>query len=161
MRITTNAGTVILQLKQYRDNMNGKIHTLLERLAQIGVDTADTRFKTAQYDGDNDVTVTGPEWVGENKLVIRASGKSVLFIEFGSGLPGYGHPKAQDLGYGPGTYSDSEALGGKHHWDDPKGWFYKHDERSHGNPPARAMYDAGKEMRERVAEIAREVFRDD
>ena len=32
--------------------------------------------------------------------------------------------------------------------------------RTHGNPPARAMYDAGKAMRERIVEIAREVYKE-
>ena len=32
---------------------------------------------------------------------------------------------------------------------------------THGNPPARAMYDAGKEMREQVRAIAKEVFGND
>lgn len=159
MKITTNADTVIKQLKSYRDGINGKLHTLMERLAAVGITKADMTFRTAEYDGDNDVEVTGPEWIGENVLQIVASGETVLFIEFGSGLIGDGHPQAADFGYGPGTFSDNEALGGKGHWDDPKGWYYRHGEKSHGNPPARAMYEAGKEMRLRIREIAAEVFR--
>lgn len=170
MRITTNADTVILQLKQYRDNMNGKIHTLLERLAQIGVDTAAVKFDTAQYDGNNDVVVNAPEWVSDTKLIISATGHAVTFIEFGTGVHyAKQHPKAAELGMIRGTYG--KGHGSQNTW----GYYGDHGtdgaeviNRSgktvvltHGNPPARAMYDAGKEMRERVAEIAREVFRDD
>ena len=146
MRITSNIDTVIAQVKQYRDKLNDRIRLLLEKLGEIGVNTAAIKFRSAKYDGNNDVDVT-IEWSDENTLRIVASGGSVLFIEFGSGLGGYGHPQAGELGYGPGTWSDNEALGGKHHWDDPKGWYYEHGQKSHGNPPARAMYDAGKEMR--------------
>lgn len=160
IRITSNADTVIAQLKRYRNGIGTKIHAFIERLGTIGVDTAAVKYRTAQYDGGNDVEVT-VEWVNENTLRVVASGESVLFIEFGSGLIGYGHPQAGDFGYGPGTYSDNESLGGKHHWADPNGWYYAHDQKSHGNPPSRAMYEAGKEMRSRIVEIAREVFTSD
>ena len=158
IRITSNVDTVIAQLKRYRDGLNAKIHTMLERLAAIGVDVAEVQFRTARYDGNKDIAVSGPVWISDNKLVVTASGSSVLFVEFGSGIQMEEHPLASEFGYGPGTWSDNEALGGKHHWDDPKGWYYEHGKKSHGNPPARAMYDAGKEMRKRIIEIAREVF---
>ena len=160
IRITTNVDTVILQLKQYRQNLNAKIRTFIERLGNLGVNTAEIKYRTAKYDGENDVLVLA-EWESDTSLRIVASGEAVLFIEFGSGLGGYGHPQAKEFGYGPGTYSDNEAIGGKGHWTDPDGWYYRHGEKSHGNPPARAMYDAGKEMRSQIVQIAREVFAND
>lgn len=160
IRITSNAKTVIAQLRQYKQSLNGKIRILVERLGSLGVNTADIKFHTAQYDGDNDFDVSA-EWINDTTLLVIASGETVLFIEFGSGLGGYGHPQAKDFGYGPGTYSDDESIGGKHHWADPDGWYYRHGEKSHGNPPARAMYDAGKEMRSQIVRIAKEVFAHD
>ena len=160
MRITSNVDNVILQLKRYKNDLNAKIRLFIERLGQIGVNTAQIMYHTAVYDGDKDVEVSA-EWTSDTALRVAASGKSVLFIEFGSGLGGYGHPQASQFGYGPGTYSDNEALGGKHHWADPNGWYYRHGEKSHGNPPSRAMYDAGKEMRERIMQTAKEVFAHD
>lgn len=160
IRITSNAKTVIDQLRQYKQSLNGKIRIFVERLGSLGVNTAAIKFRAAEYDGDNDVNVSA-EWIGDTSLRVVASGESVLFIEFGSGLGGYGHPQAKEFGYGPGTYSDNELIGGKGHWTDPEGWYYRHGEKSHGNPPARAMYDAGKEMRLQIVQIAREVFAND
>ena len=57
-----------------------------------------------------------------------------------------------------GTWSTDESLGGKGHWDDPNGWYYKHGEKSHGNPPAMAMVSARDTMVEELTTIAREVF---
>lgn len=158
IRISSNIDAVIKQLRQYRDHLDEKRRRFMERLADLGVATADLKFRTADYDGEKDVSVTGPVWVDDKTLRVAASGSSVLFIEFGSGLIGGGHPQSAEFGYGPGTYSDNESLGGKHHWDDPKGWYYEHGKKSHGNPPARAMYEAGKQMRENIAKIAREVY---
>lgn len=160
IRITSNAKTVIVQLRQYKQSLNGKIKIFVERLGSLGVNTAAIKFRAAKYDGDNDVNVSA-EWIGDTSLRVVASGEAVLFIEFGSGLGGYGHPQAKEFGYGPGTYSDDESIGGKGHWTDPEGWYYRHGEKSHGNPPARAMYDAGKEMRLQIVQIAREVFAND
>ena len=147
------------RISSIRASLPQKKRRFLEELAKVGIDTATVTFASAQYDGDNDVVVNpSPEWVDENRLFVTASGDALLFIEFGSGVGGYGHPLAQGLGFGPGTWSDDESKGGKHHWQNPNGWYYQHGRKSHGNPPARGMYEASKEMQQRVIEIAREVF---
>lgn len=146
---------VIRRLENLVDSLETKKKDFLQRLADIGVDTAKIHFSNASYDGDRTVDVD-PAWIDDNTIVVQASGKSVLFIEFGSGLIGYGHELAEQFGYGPGTWSDSEQ--GKGHWADPKGWYYEHGKKSYGNPPARAMYEASKEMRRQMLDIAREVF---
>lgn len=155
---------LLQRLRGMQGNIDEKKKLLLERLADIGINEATMKFGSADYDGDNDVSVTPvPEWLDDNRLAVVASGKSILFIEFGTGLVGYGEePKyAQRFGYGPGTFSDDPAKGGKGHWDDPKGWYYKHGVKTHGNPPAMAMYDAAKKMRDEIRQIAREVFNGD
>jgi hypothetical protein len=96
---------------------------------------------------------------GKLRTYVVATGDAVLFIEFGAGyLMGYGHP--EPMGYGPGTYP------GKGHWDDPKGWYLPKavqeatgKKKSFGNPPAAAMYNTVKDLEERIAEIASEVFK--
>lgn len=165
MTIRTNAKKIIQQLNRYKRSLPDKQKLFLEKLAQIGIDTATIRFSTAQYDGTKDVTVQNtPEWENEKTLKVKASGSTILFIEFGSGITyGYGDDPsyAKQFNYGPGTWSDNESKGGKHHWADPKGWYYTHGKRSLGNPPARAMYDASKEMRNNILIIAKEVFNGD
>lgn len=162
----------ISRLKKYRDTLEAKQHKLLERLAEIGINTATLEFKSAQYDGTNDVVVDpAPEWIGENRLLITARGKAVTFIEFGTGVvwPDE-HEKAAELGMIRGQYGQGKGA-------NPKGWTYygeggtngtfvRESDRGNvyhtfGNPPARAMYLASEEMRRRIVEIAREVYHGD
>jgi len=143
------------ELRRYAEWLERKENELLTKLAERGRDVASVKFASAKYDGTNDVSVrvdsTG------SVAVIYAEGEAVAFIEFGSGArDGYGHPKAGELGFGPSTWSLSEE--GKGHWDNPDGWYYEHGKKSHGNPPAMAMYDAVQAMTAEITTIAREVF---
>ena len=144
-------------LRRYAEWVQRKETELITRLAERGKDVASVKFAGAKYDGTNDVSVrvdsTG------SVAVIYAEGEAVAFIEFGSGAKeGYGHPLAGNFGLGPGTWSTNEELGGKGHWDDPNGWYYKHGVKSHGNPPAMAMVDAVQAMTAEITSIAKEVF---
>ena len=145
------------EVRRYAEWMGRKEAELVTKLAERGKAVASIKFASAKYDGTNDVSVrvdsTG------SVAVIYAEGEAVAFIEFGSGAKeGYGHPQADQHGLGPGTWSTNEELGGKGHWDNPHGWYYKHGEKSHGNPPAMAMYDAVQAMTAEITTIAREVF---
>lgn len=144
-------------LKRYQNYLDSKLHLIIERLGNEGIEVARASYTSAQYDGEKDISVT-MEWVSDTEGYVVASGTKVLFIEFGTGLIGYGHPQASEFGYGPGTWSDNESLGGKHHWKDPEGWYYAHGLKSKGNPPSMSMYNAGKEMHSRVEAIVKEVF---
>ena len=161
----------IRHLERYRDQLTAKQREFLRRLAEIGIDVANVRFASAQYDGTNDVKVSdAPEWQGETKLRISASGRAVGFIEFGSGVHySEQHPKAAQFGAVRGGYG--YGLGKFDSWryrGDPgtngeviTEGVHAGEIVTHGNPPARAMYDAGKEMWDKILEIAREVFSDD
>jgi hypothetical protein len=143
------------ELQRYAEWVTQKESELVAKLAERGKSVASIKFASAQYDGTNDVSVrvdsTG------SVAVIYAEGEAVAFIEFGSGAAvGYGHPQAGEHGFGPGTWSTGES--GKGHWDDPDGWYYAHGKKSHGNPPAMAMYDAVQAMTAEITSIAREVF---
>lgn len=144
------------ELRRYAEWVERKEAELRTKLAERGANVAAIRFAVADYDGDDDVSVRVDDT--GSVAVIYAEGKAVAFIEFGSGAKeGYGHPMADSFGFGPGTWSTGES--GKGHWDDPNGWYYAHGKKSHGNPPAMAMYDAVQTMTEELTEIAREVFR--
>jgi hypothetical protein len=117
---------------------------------------ASIKFSRAIYNGSNDISVRVDDT--GSVAVIYAEGESVAFIEFGSGMKyGYGHPQADEFGFGPGTWSDGDQ--GKGHWDNPKGWYYGSGQHSYGNPPAMAMWGAVREITENVTRIAKEVFR--
>ena len=149
--------SAVREVRRYAEWVARKEAELITKLAEHGKNVASVKFAAATYDGTNDVSVrvdsTG------SVAVIYASGTAVAFIEFGSGAAmGYGHPMAGEHGLGPGTWSTDESLGGKGHWDDPNGWYYKHGEKSHGNPPAMAMYDAVQAMTAEITTIAKGVF---
>lgn len=161
--------SLINKLKAYQKSLEEKQHRLLEELVKVGIDVASTKFQTAQYDGDNDVIVNKqPEWVGDNKLFLTATGNSITFIEFGTGIHyAEQHPKAAVLGAIRGAYG--QGKGSRDSWGyygnpGTNGKVVKENDKgtvvlTHGNPPARAMYDSAKEMRNQVANIAREVFK--
>lgn len=169
MKITVRGlDSVLRRVSEARAGIDDKVKELLRRLGEMGVDMASVRFQTAQYDGTNDVTV-GTEWKDDETLLIHADGHAVAFIEFGTGVHyRESHPKAAEFGAIRGSYG--YGLGKLDSWryrGDPgsKGAVYDDPSlphwgmvETHGNPPARAMYDTAKDLRERVAQTAREVF---
>ena len=147
--------SAIKELRQYSAWIQKKEVELRSRLAMLGATVASIQFSRAIYNGSNDISVRVDDT--GSVAVIYAEGESVAFIEFGSGAKyGYGHPQADEFGFGPGTWSDGDE--GKGHWDDPRGWWYGSGQHSYGNPPAMAMYSAVKEITENVTRIAKEVF---
>ena len=144
------------QLKAYKKDFLAKEELFVKRLAEIGVSVASMGFALADYDGINDVQVVMTQ--SGSRATVIAYGETVGFIEFGTGVR---YPEWNNAGmeYTPpehGTY-------GKGHGARPKGWFFKPGEGSaqhtYGNQPAEAMRTARDVMIERVAQIAREVWR--
>lgn len=143
-------------LKQYEKDFKQKEAEFLRRLAEIGVRTAQAVFSAADYDGVNDVAVSLEK--NENGYSVVASGETVGFIEFGTGVK---HQEWDNTGmdYTPpahGTYGKGQ---GKNRW----GWWFKTGDgatasHTYGNPPAEAMRTARDEMVENVLRIAREVW---
>lgn len=145
----------VQEMRKYVEWVEQKETELRKKLAARGLAVASVHFAMADYDGDDDVSVRVDDT--GSVAVIYAEGKAVAFIEFGSGSKeGYGHPTAAQFGFGPSTWSLGEE--GKGHWDNPDGWYYEHGKKSHGNPPAMAMWQAVQTMTEELTTIAREVF---
>lgn len=139
-----------------------KITLFLERLAEIGVFTADKNYH-AITESDITYPTLSYEFTDSNTVCITANGTDVLFLEFGTGIT-YSVDYPTDEGFNPifkaGDWSDNEALGGKHHWNDPRGWYIPggHGKHTYGILPARAMYEAKKEIKQKIEQTAREVF---
>lgn len=142
-------------LKEYDKWLNKKTDELCKRLADMGAVKASLEFSRAVYTGPEDHVITVEER-GKNCYAVRATGETVLFVEFGSGLIGYGHPEPHE--YGPGTYP------GKGHWDDPNGWWIPrsknggHSLHTYGNPPNMPMYNTVKELEQELVRVVSEVF---
>lgn len=152
-----SVSAAIKQLKQYEKDFKQKEAEFTRRLAEIGVSVARSGFATAEYDGVNDVVVSVEQTA--NGMAVVASGETVGFIEFGTGVR---NPEWDNTGmeYTPpkhGTY-------GKGRGKSPHGWYFKQHEggaarHTYGNVPAEAMRTARDEMISRVTQIAREVWR--
>lgn len=165
--IKINSDRVAQSIKQYAEQLNVRMTRTLERLAEIGISSASAAFRTARYDGENDVVVSSlPEWLDDHRLAVTASGASILFIEFGTGVfnPGT-HPRANELGMIRGAYG--KGQGRKESWTyvgEPGTDGYVVDSarnivRTRGNDANRSMYDAAEEMRKNIQRIAEEVWR--
>ena len=164
----------IREIERYRDSLKEKANRLCKTLAERGYEVAGMILTDHIFSGDT-IASLHVEERGENKYALCTDSDAILFLEFGAGLNGGGHPLAGKFGMGPGTWS--EGPEGKGHWADPGGWWYKTDDprltvytnektgqsygHSRGNPPYMPMYNASQDLRRELIEIAREVFADD
>lgn len=156
----------IRELKAYADRLPKIADAIANGLAQMGYTVAVGIMANHIFDGNtiNSLTV---ERQGEGKYILYAESEALLFLEFGTGVRGYGHPKAGDFGMGPGTYP------GQTHALDPKGWWYPTgDERlivkrnkdgqgfghSFGIPPAMPFYLSGQRIKQDILKVAKEAF---
>lgn len=141
-------------LKEYKKWLKEKTDELCKRLADMGAVKASLYFSRAIYTGpeDHEISVVPKD----GGYAVRADGETVLFVEFGTGLIGYGHPESSGLG--PGTFP------GKGHWSDPNGWWLPreknngHSQHTYGNPPNAPMYNTVKELEMELARVVKEVF---
>jgi hypothetical protein len=152
---TASIEAAIKEIQSYQEWIKRKTTDFVERLANEGAIQALIGYESADYHGQKDVDVN-VEDRGDNTFAIVASGETVLILEFGAGVTyGYGHPLAMQYGMGPGTYP------GQKHAFDPQGWWLPPEAgggHTYGNAPSMTMYNVGKDLRERMVEIAREVF---
>ncbi len=156
-----NLDKVTSQLESYRKALSRRVKLFLERLSTLGAYQARVEFKNAMYAGTNDVEISVEATSTGYKVV--ATGKAVLFIEFGTGTLNPEHPQSSEFGFSHGTYGSGKGA-------NEKGWIYIGEQgnagqplrdgvyRTYGNPPAKAMYHAAKDMKADIYAIAKEVF---
>jgi hypothetical protein len=145
-------------VRQYKKDFEVKEAEFTRRLAEIGVSVASAGFATADYDGVNDVVVSMERTKTGYNVV--ASGKTVGFIEFGTGVR-YPEWDGADVEYTPPPHGSYGKGQGKN----PHGWWFKGSDgavarHTYGNQPAEAMLTARDAMVENVIRIAREVWND-
>lgn len=154
------------QIQEYKTTLNKKAQEFAKALTDKGLDVAKVRFANAQYAGSNDVSCRVEQ--NGNTCAIIAEGKSVAFIEFGTGAHhnGYGGELPPGVGahgsYGKGQganrrwyyYGESGNAGTPVKQVDGKGLLNYTD----GNEPAMAMWGAVEEMASQVEATWREVW---
>lgn len=163
----TGLDALIAKVDRLEKELDRKIKAIQEKLAELGANEARVRFGDAIYDGTNDVEVS-VDWEDENTIVVSATGRSVLFVEFGTGVTySEPHPKADEFGmvrggYGQGkgknsswTYYGEPGTNGQFVTSGLKGDVY----RTSGNPANRCMYEAGQKIREELANAVKEAFK--
>jgi hypothetical protein len=156
---TKSITKAIKELNKYKQWVLVKEKELLKRLAEIGVERADITFKTALYDGINDVEVTYSQV--DNKATIYAKGEAVCFIEFGTGVfyNGSGIYPVQTPAEIAGIGEYGKGKGKQKSWGFYMGGDKENLVITHGNPPAMAMWLAEQDIIDAVTQVAREVFR--
>ena len=167
---TKSIKAALKEVKAYRDNLPRKISELRRRVAKEMADLIDTGFGEAADEDiiegsvkDEDVVVSVEDG-GENVTVVTAKGASAVFQEFGAGVyhnrPVGSSPNPlgpQNLFY-IGTFG--QGKGARKVW----GFYYPKGSKNlvltHGTPASMPMYHAEQDIIRRIADIARDVFKD-
>lgn len=164
--------SAIKELEKYRDYLPDKCEELCKRLAEAGIQIAQSHIGSSGFGKyirlASEIT---PEQVGCKAVfymedvqkivnqwqtlegVKRAEISPALMLEFGVGLPA--ENPADIPGVGTGTFP------GGTHGNEPGWWYMDLDGKWHfssGVSPKMPMYSAGKELVDKVVEIARKVF---
>ena len=160
----------IAHLKKYRKSIDDKKKLFLERLAERGIELEQEKMADIIYDGSHDSQV-GAYWMDDEKIVIAFTGSKVTFIEFGTGTVYEDtHEKASEFGFTRGTYGKGLGANPPWYFIEPSGKIHGNAEyeavtsrgnlvvKTYGNPPNRIVYNTGKELREEIIKIAKEVF---
>lgn len=154
------------QIQEYKATLNKKARALAFRLSWLGLEVAKIRFENAEYAGSNDVKCHINQ--KDKTCTIVAEGKSVAFIEFGTGIHHNGYGGELPPGVGAhGSYGQGKGAGRRwYYYGDPgnagtyvdtvpgKGQLNYTD----GNEPAMAMWGAVEEMASQVEATWREVW---
>lgn len=157
---------ILKSIEDYKRWLKERSSLLLDRLSEEGYQIASANFEKAVYDGTNDVSVS-VEQRGEGARAIVAVGASVLFIEFGTGVvyPD-NHPEAAEHGMRRGEYGKGhgkQTTWGYYGEPGTNGRTLENSETgdlvlTHGNPANMSMYEAVKELKQHLPELAREIF---
>lgn len=139
------------EVERIRKEFEKKLETYLDRLAEIGAQTAQGLFG-----GATSVTV---EKTKNERKVVAAGTNEAYFVEFGTGVYAgttSGQYDAFPAGVEPGSYSESEQ--GKHTWSMWINAGNSKESYPYNSVPKSPMYKAYEAIRLNAAQIAREVF---
>lgn len=153
----------IKQLKLLKQEISFKTIELINRLADIGIQTIESN-KYSYGDSDfNDMrSYAWLEYDGNGaRVTLVLSGKDVAFIEFGAGIHFNGsvgqspNPFGSNLGYTIGSYGLGKGANDSWTYYDRELGRYK---TSHGTKAAMPMAKADEEIKRQFVQIAKEVF---
>lgn len=102
------------QIHDYRMDLQEKCEEFAYRLSEIGLQKAESilieHVDTGQTIGSLRVENNSDGKVTKMAVVVESN--AILFLEFGAGVKysGTKNPKADELGYGPGTYPSNNQV---------------------------------------------------
>lgn len=162
MELSTNSiDKAIQELDRYEKELDRKNALFVQRLAESGIAIIDNTMNSVVEDGvdtSHVVSIKNTSLKDFAEASIILEGRDIYFIEFSAGIT-YGrfnYPLDSGNNYGVGTYPNQKyAL-------DPNGWWYTDEngmkQHSYGNRAYMPMYKSSVEIRNRVNEIARQVY---
>lgn len=146
----------IAELEAYKQEVESKTEAFLDVASSMMTEEALLNYSASEKDGLSDssvsVNASTPE---KGKRRVTAEGRSVLFLEFGTGITKSDSPSAR------GDLTSGEVVGhgeyGLKHGANEKGWHYngKHTFGINAQTP---MYSAKKTVQQKMDDIAKEVF---
>ncbi len=161
----------IKEIKEYKNSLTGKCEELCRRLSAEGITIAQAHIGSSGFGKyirlSSEIT---PETAGckaiffmedSQKIVSKWQNQNgvqskeispALMLEFGAGLPAQNPMNIP--GVGTGAYGT--------HGNEPGWWYMDLEGKWHyatGISPKMPMYNAGKELRDKVVEIVKEVFK--
>lgn len=144
------------QIEEYAASLPSMSEEFCRRLGEIGLDTALTHVKI-----DTNALAAGisVQRIGEADYLVVSVGGHAAFVEFGTGVVGAGTYEGElpaDWDY------DLRETPEAHDPDDPTAWYYYDDDgtlhKTRGQKAASYMAKSAEEMRQKVLEIAKEVY---
>lgn len=167
---TREIQNAIKEVREYQNSLTGKCEELCRRLTAKGISIAQVHIGSSGFGKYIRLSSEiSPEKAGCKALLIMSDSQKIvskwqnqdgvqskeispaLMLEFGAGLPAQN--PANVPGVGTGTHGE--------HGNEPGWWYMDLDGVWHhasGVSPKMPMYNAGKELRNKVLKIAREVF---
>lgn len=161
----------IKEIKEYQNSLDGKCEELCRRLSAEGITIAQAHIGSSGFGKYVRLSSEiSPEKAGCKAIFFMEDSQKIvskwqnqdgvqmkeispaLMLEFGAGLPAQN--PANIPGVGTGTYGS--------HGNEPGWWYMDLEGKWHyatGVSPKMPMYNAGKELKDKVVEIAREVFK--
>lgn len=154
MTLDTNSiSNAIRQLEIYKRDVVRKTQKLVEMLVDMGVEIARINIieMSAFFTGELAASIEGYYSPSLGAGFITAGADYAVFVEFGAGVIGQSnpHPAIQNWKYDVNGHGES-------------GWWYYDDGTWHwtkGMPSRPFMFNTAKELSEKVADFALEVFR--
>lgn len=150
---------VLRRIEGIKEAISDKIPKAIDleakRLATMAQDTYDAAY----YTGEKDITVTS-ERVDKNSALIKASGTTVLFVEYGTGIflkhdSQFGDaaaypPKSWSATHGRWLTNPRRMYRYQGWWPLPHPGTKKVQQWTQGNSSANAMYEAWKDTKDSI-----------